>query len=117
GRFAKGNAGGPGNPFGRKVAAMRQVVQEAVSEEDLRAIVGKLVEQAKEGNIAAAKLVLAYAVGKPAAAPDPDRQDLEEWQMHQERPSCQEFQEEAGKKLPMDMVCMMARLLSYAAGQ
>ena len=33
GRFVKGNAGGPGNPFARKVAALRSALIETVSEE------------------------------------------------------------------------------------
>ena len=65
GRFAKGNKGGPGNPFGRHLAQRRQVVAEAVSEEDLRQILAVLVAKAKEGDVPAAKLVLQYAVGKP----------------------------------------------------
>src|SRR5438874_2406394 len=38
-----------------------------------------MAELALAGDVQAAKLVLAYAVGKPAAAPDPDRLDVEEW--------------------------------------
>jgi hypothetical protein len=30
--------------------------------------------------VAAAKVVLSYAIGKPAEAPNPDRLDVEEWQ-------------------------------------
>ena len=37
GRFARGNPGGPGNPFARRVAALRKVIIDNVSEEDLPA--------------------------------------------------------------------------------
>src|SRR5262249_1994659 len=84
GRFAPGNPGGPGNPFARQVAALRQAVLQSVTAEDLQAITRKLVELAKEGNVGAAKLVRAYAVGKPAPAPEPDRLGLEEWQYFRE---------------------------------
>jgi hypothetical protein len=65
GRFAKGNSGGPGNPLGHRVAALRRALLEAVSEKDLRAIIAKLVEQAKAGDIQAAKEVLMRTLGKP----------------------------------------------------
>jgi hypothetical protein len=79
GRFAIGNPGGPGNPFARQVAALRREALEAVTPEDVRAIVTKLVELARAGNVPAAKLVLAYTVGKPAQTANPDMLDVEEW--------------------------------------
>ena len=42
----------------------------------------KLVEMAKEGDVAAARLVLSYTVGKPTEAVDPDRLDVEEFSLH-----------------------------------
>ena len=39
GRFTTGNCGGPGNPFARQVAKLRQVVMEEVSQEELRVVV------------------------------------------------------------------------------
>src|SRR6266404_5256727 len=78
GRFARGNPGGPGNPFARQVAALRKVIINRLTEEDLLAITEALLARAKEGSVAAAKLLLAYAIGKPASAPDPDRLDGQE---------------------------------------
>lgn len=46
GRFAKGNSGGPGNPYARRVARLRSLMLEAVSDDDLKAIVAALVQQA-----------------------------------------------------------------------
>jgi hypothetical protein len=80
GRFAKGNPGGPGNPFARQVAALRRVLLEAVSANDLRDIVNALVAQARCGHVAAAKIVLEYTLGKPAKTVEPDHLDIEEWQ-------------------------------------
>ncbi len=65
GRFAKGNPGGPGSPYARRVAALRSAMLEAVSGEDVREIVAKLVQQAKEGDIHAAKEVLLRVLGRP----------------------------------------------------
>ena len=78
GRFAKGNPGGPGNPFARQVAALRKVIMNRVTEQDLLAITEALLAKAKEGSVGAAKLLLAYAIGKPASSPDPDRLDGQE---------------------------------------
>ena len=84
GQFAAGNKGGPGNPFGRTMAARRRAVAEAVDEATLKAIMATLIRLAIEGDVGAAKLVLQYAVGKPAAVAEPDRVDVEEWGLHQE---------------------------------
>lgn len=65
GRFTPGNAGGPGNPLGGKVARLRAALIEAVSEDDIRAIAHGLIEQAKDGDIAAAKELLNRTLGKP----------------------------------------------------
>src|SRR5437899_3182703 len=78
GRFAAGNPGGPGNPFARRVAALRTALLKAVTDDDIRAIAQKLSERAKAGDVAACKLLFAYVLGKPAAAPNPDDLDWEE---------------------------------------
>ncbi len=67
GRFAKGNAGGPGNPFASRVAALRILLLDAVSNDDLRAVIAKLVEQAKAGDLAAIRELLDRIMGKPLA--------------------------------------------------
>ncbi len=84
GRFAPGNKGGPGNPFARRCAALRQALLEEVTPGDLKAIMRALIDQARVGDLAAAKLVLAYAIGKPAKAVDPDAVDVHEFQLWQQ---------------------------------
>jgi hypothetical protein len=84
GRFAAGNRGGPGNPFGRRLASMRQAILDCVSEADIQQVMRKLVELAACGNVAAAKLVLQYAVGKPQPAPEPDRVEIDEWNVQRD---------------------------------
>ena len=66
GRFCKGNPGGPGNPFARQVAQLRQVFVDRVDEDKLEALVDMLLEKALAGDVAATKLVLAYTLGRPA---------------------------------------------------
>ena len=83
GRFAKGNPGGPGNPFARQVAAMRQAFFVAVTTEDIAVIARAMIDKAKEGDVAAARIVLQYTLGRPAATVDPDRLDEMEWEQWQ----------------------------------
>ncbi len=78
GRFCKGNPGGPGNPFARQVARLRQVFLDRVGPGKLQALVDKLLEMALAGDLAALKLVLAYTLGRPAAVVDPDELDTQE---------------------------------------
>ena len=84
GRFAPGNPGGPGNPFARHVAELRKAMAHAVPKEMLEAIMLKMAHLALEGNVAAAKFVAAYSVGQPLAGKNPDRTDIEEWQLLKE---------------------------------
>ena len=67
GRFAKGNAGGPGNPHAQQVARLRSALLEGVTPKDLNKIVAKLVKMAKGGNVVAAKEVLDRCLGKSRA--------------------------------------------------
>ncbi|MBY0525011.1 MAG: hypothetical protein K2R98_16520 [Gemmataceae bacterium] len=39
---------------------------------------------ARAGNVAAAKLLFAYCSGKPPETPDPDRLDVDEWNLVKE---------------------------------
>jgi hypothetical protein len=87
GRFTPGNQCGRGNPHARRQAALRAVLEDAVGEERLRRIAGKLADLAEQGNLEAAKLLFAYLLGKPREAPDPDRLDLEEWRLAANYPS------------------------------
>ncbi len=61
-----------GNPFALRLLAVRRALFHSLTENDLRRIVDRLVEKARAGDLAAARLLLAYAIGSPAAAVDPD---------------------------------------------
>src|SRR4051812_7589614 len=65
GQFAKGNAGGPGNPHAKRVAELRAILLDAVTDEDVKEIVNGLVGRAKAGDTAATKEVLDRVVGRP----------------------------------------------------
>ncbi len=87
GRFAKGNSGGPGNPFARRSAAFRTAVIEAVGEEGLAQVVEAMVAKARGGDVGAASLLLSHVVGRPSEATDPDRLDEQELRVLKAAPS------------------------------
>jgi hypothetical protein len=66
GRFTKNNPGGPGNPFARQVAALRSALVNKVTPEDIEDVVNILLLKAKQGDLAAVKLLFSYVLGKPA---------------------------------------------------
>lgn len=68
GRFGPGNSFGRGNPTAKHAQRLRQLFVTAVTEDDVRAIVAKLVELAKGGDIQAANLLLTRALGKPSTS-------------------------------------------------
>jgi hypothetical protein len=83
GRFTKDNRFGPGNPFARRTAAFRRAIAAAVTEETIAAVIAKLTEAALAGDVAAIKRFLAYTVGKPLTAVNPDTLDLEELRQYE----------------------------------
>ena len=69
GRFSKGCKGGPGNPYVRRLAEYRKAINDAVTPEDIRYIVKKIVVLAKSGSLVAAKELLDRAIGRAAPCP------------------------------------------------
>jgi hypothetical protein len=84
GRFTLGNLGGPGNPFARQCAGLRKALLNRVTDQDMEECADKLLEMSKSGNLAAMKLLFTYVIGKPQPATDPDRVDVDEWQIYRE---------------------------------
>jgi hypothetical protein len=95
GRFAKGNRGGPGNPFARQIAAFRACLINSVTEEDMEVIVDKLVDWARYGNLQAIKLLFSYLLGTPKPVVEPDELDLHEMRLaHQTTLAAEALQEQ-----------------------
>ena len=67
GRFAKGNPGGPGPAFPRRVAELRAAILDAVTPADVIDVIRALVKAAKGGDVAAAKVFLDRVLGTPLA--------------------------------------------------
>jgi len=111
GQFGIGNPGGPGNPFARQVAALRQALLDSVTPTDIAAVAKALIQRAAEGNVQAAKLLLSYAIGKPGPAPEPDRMDADEWDRYRDTvPMKQESAAIIGSGVP-EMHLRMARTM------
>lgn len=68
GQFAKGNPGGPGNPYARRAARLRSALLQTVTPEDIRAAVKALIAKAKAGDLAAIRELMDRAIGKPPQA-------------------------------------------------
>lgn len=65
GRFVAGNRLGQGNPHIRKVSRLRSMLLNCVSDEDFQAVIAKLVEEAKQGELGAIRELLDRMLGKP----------------------------------------------------
>ncbi len=78
GQFAEGNKCGTGNPYARRVARLRSALLDAVGENGLTDIVQGMVTAAKGGDVAAAKLLLSYLLGKPVESVEPDYVEIHE---------------------------------------
>jgi hypothetical protein len=108
GRFAAGNAGGPGNPFARQVAKLRAALVQRVTEADIQHIAERLIVMAKSGDMAATKLLFLYVLGKPAEAVNPDTLDVEEWQQcYQPLGQIMKEMPAAMDALPAEVACGM----------
>ena len=68
GKFGKGNRFAKGNPNAARVANLRQTLLSAVKPADLKEIVQTLVQQAKNGDLNAAREVFDRVLGRAVAS-------------------------------------------------
>ena len=69
GRFAPGNAGGPGNPSARHATKLRLAAQAAVSPDHMGALMRKVLRMALEGDLQAMRIVFERTLGRPGDSP------------------------------------------------
>lgn len=65
GRFAKGNQAGRGNPVLVRAHALRNAFRDAVDPTEFSLLAMAMLRQAQKGDVAAARLVLEYCIGRP----------------------------------------------------
>lgn len=66
GRFLNGAyKGGPGNPINKRINEYRKALYSAITQEDIKAVYLAIRDAALNGDMVAAKLLLAYACGSP----------------------------------------------------
>ncbi len=108
GRFAKGNSGGPGNPFARKAAALRAAFFNKITEKDIEELAQQLLDRAKNGDLAAMKVLFSYTIGRPTAPVNPDTLDVQEWQLHKESTTDSVEVANALRGVPLPVACEIA---------
>jgi hypothetical protein len=84
----------------------------AVTDEDIDAIAKTLLELAKGGDVAAARLLLGYAIGKPREVVDPDTLDQQEWAVFRQIPVPPAEVERLLRDVPVDFACELTRALA-----
>ena len=108
GRFAAGNGGGPGNPFARQTAAGARPSPTPSRPSSWRPSPPRMVKKAQEGDVAAAKLVFAYAAGKAGPAPDPDTLDAHELAVRRGGAASTEDVKALFEACPASLLCAIA---------
>jgi hypothetical protein len=116
GRFLPGNQAARGNPFFRKVAALRRALVSCVTEAQMKRLGKALFKLAEGGDAAAAKVLLLYTLGKPAEVVDPDSEDWHEQDVVRKRRFADECRErhEALRKLREELAAASAELVRTA---
>jgi hypothetical protein len=88
---------------------MRKVFSDAVSEEDLIEVAKAMTQKAKQGDVAAARLVLSYVVGQPEPVVEPDTLNLEELKLYEEETKHFKALPAVAAAPDLEMVCTIAR--------
>src|SRR5262245_719441 len=118
GRFARGNALGKGNPFARRVAALREALFEEIDEAKFRQMVKDLCEMALSKDLAAMRLVLLYMLGKPDDMVNPDDLDrLEYEQLRRDKVHQKEVMQECSAHVPAKVANAMIQIAVPQSGQ
>ena len=68
GYFQKGNNFSQGNSLARRTRELRQATLDAVTVEQVKAVITKLAELAGNGDVPAARVFLDHVIGKPTQA-------------------------------------------------
>jgi hypothetical protein len=117
GRFAAGYRGGPGNPFARRLAALRHDLCTATSDDDIRTIARQLLHQAQGGDLPAINALFRSALGRPAKVADPDTLAVHEWQTSQKTLVSPEDVSGLRRQTPPEAVLGLLRIVVPGLGE
>jgi len=118
GKFTRNNHFGKGNPFARRVAALREALFEEIDEAKFRRMVKDLCDMALSKDLAAMKLVLLYMLGKPDDMVNPDDLDrLEYEQLRRDKVHQKEVMQECSAHVPAKVANAMIHLAVPQSGQ
>jgi hypothetical protein len=85
---------------------------EVVTEEEILAVATRLLQMSKEGNLAAARLLLSYTIGKPSPSVNPDTLDLAEWHLFDQESVDPQAVFSLNNRFPLSMVCHLLRCMT-----
>jgi hypothetical protein len=101
-------------PYARHVASLRTALAESVTPDDVRAIAARLVENSRNGDNTATKLLFQYVLGKPQPAVDPDRLAIEAFRTLQQSAVPPELVAHLAGGVPLPLVLELVPLLLAA---
>jgi hypothetical protein len=101
------------NPYGRRVARIREVVVSAFTDEHALAMTQKMIERAENGSESAARLIYQYVLGKPIEGMSPDWVEHDEWRLRMARPTGEEFNASVFSRKPIELANVMGRAMDY----
>ncbi|MFO0964178.1 MAG: hypothetical protein U0793_01140 [Gemmataceae bacterium] len=101
-----------GNPYNRRVARLKRLLLEAVTDEEIVAIGKKLVQLALEGNVAAARVLFTYVLPKGV---EPDRVNMDEWEGYRKEQRMEEEMRPIMKSMEPEFALDIVRMLRPAA--
>jgi hypothetical protein len=85
GRFLPGYPGGPGNPDGKRYAALKRAFLMATSPAKVKQLEAKLFEMAMGGDVQAIKLYFSYSLGAPSVEVDMTVTEERDWKAETEQ--------------------------------
>jgi hypothetical protein len=89
---------------------LRCALVRRIKPEQVEAIADALIAKATAGDVAAAKLVLSYGIGKPTEAVNPDTLDMQEWDVFRRSPVSLDDLRGIVEGIPVDAVGPVVRV-------
>jgi hypothetical protein len=97
------------------MAQLRSIMLQCITDDDMQAITHALLLKARNGDLAAIKLMCQYSVGKPTDAINPDTLDIEEYnQIYRPQKEIMEDAPETMRTIPPGALTPVVRAMNRA---